>query len=95
MPPALAPHLFAWASTLGPECFLSRKEAAVFLQILGVPIQGKTLANLAANGNALGGPPYIRLTWKAVRYRVSDLQAWAGSRKTHVGAVAARTMNPA
>ncbi len=59
------------------EQWMSRKEAALFLRSIGVPISERTLANLASNNNAGKGPPYNRTRWKSVRYAKSDLIAWA------------------
>ena len=61
--------------------WLNRKEAACFLRHLGLPIEHKTLANLAAKENAGRGPPYTKFSWNAVRYMVKDLRAWAERRK--------------
>jgi uncharacterized protein YjhX (UPF0386 family) len=64
--------------------WLSRKEAAVYLTGQGYRIETQTLANLAANNNAKGGPPFTRSGWKAVRYKKTDLDAWAQLRSKHV-----------
>lgn len=64
--------------------WLSRQEAAAFLTKMGCPIAVGTLAKLAANNNEGGGPPYTRFRWKAVRYNVADLKAWAEAERTVV-----------
>lgn len=74
----------AWADSLLSSDWLSRKEAALFLQYIGLPIEPKTLANLASNNNALHGPPFTRFSWKAVRYRVEDLRSWAEAKQSRV-----------
>ena len=35
------------------------------------------LAHKAAGNNRGSGPPFTRVGWRSVRYRVSDLRAWA------------------
>ncbi len=59
-----------------PGDWVSRKGAAKFLAGLGIPISPRTLEKWAANGNAGGGPPYLRLKTKIIRYLKSDLEAW-------------------
>ena len=56
---------------------LSRKQAAAYLCELGVRIAPKTLENKASNHNAGKGPPFIRIGWGQVKYRRSELDAWA------------------
>lgn len=56
---------------------LSRKEAANYLTSIGCPISPKTLANLAAEDNAGGGPPFTRVRRKRVWYWREDLATWA------------------
>jgi hypothetical protein len=48
----------------------------MFLAELGVPVSPRTLERWAANRNAGGGPPYIRLKTKIIRYLKDDLRAW-------------------
>lgn len=48
----------------------------MFLAELGVPVSPRTLEKWAANKNAGGGPPYIRLKTKIIRYLKDDLRAW-------------------
>lgn len=64
--------------------WLTRKEAAKFLAALGCSISPKTLANLAANGNAGKGPPFTQTRWKIVRYTKGDLELWAASQMRRV-----------
>lgn len=56
---------------------LSRKQAAAYLTSIGCPISIYTLANLASNNNEGKGPSFQRTRWKIIRYRKSDLDAWA------------------
>ncbi len=51
------------------EAILDTREAASYLRL--API---TLAKLRHTGF---GPPYLRLTPRAIRYRMSDLRLWA------------------
>ena len=69
---------------LADETWLSRKAAAIYLTRNGYPISNRTLERLANNHNAGKGPPYSRLSWKTVRYRQSDLDAWAKARTVRV-----------
>lgn len=57
--------------------WLCRKDAARYLSRVGCPITAKTLANLAANDNRGKGPSYSQFRWGRVRYRRTDLDAWA------------------
>lgn len=57
--------------------WLTRKEASSFLTKLGCPTTADTLARLAANDNALKGPPFTRSGRRTVRYEPDDLRAWA------------------
>jgi len=56
--------------------FLTRVEAARFLQQRGFPVAARTLATLVSRG---GGPAYRRFGQRAL-YRTEDLLAWAESR---------------
>lgn len=67
-----------------PTDWLSRKAAAQFLATMGVPVSPRTLEKWAANRNAGGGPPYIRLKTKIIRYLKTDLQAWVQREVTRV-----------
>ena len=63
---------------------MSRKEAARYLGTLGMTVAPHTLACWASNNNAGRGPTFIRIGWSQVRYRKSDLDAWARSRMREV-----------
>jgi hypothetical protein len=68
-----------------PNCWLTRKEAAAFLGTIGCPISHRTLANMAAKDNAMGGPPFQRVRRKIVRYQRDDLVRWAQQSSVRVG----------
>lgn len=57
--------------------WLSRKEAARYLESIGCPISVRSLETRAANGNEGRGPAFTRIGWKTVRYRKADLDGWA------------------
>lgn len=59
------------------EAWLCRKRAADFLADLGCPVSPRTLEKWAANNNRGGGPPFIRVKSKIVRYLKDDLTSWA------------------
>lgn len=67
-----------------PTDWVSRKQAARFLASLGVPVSPRTLEKWAAKNNAGGGPPFIRLKTKIVRYLKSDLQSWVQREVTRI-----------
>lgn len=56
--------------------WLTRKEASIYLYSIGCPISASTLASMASNNNAGGGPSFSRISWKLVRYHRRDLDAW-------------------
>jgi hypothetical protein len=59
---------------------LTRKQAAAYLQKKGCKMSHTTLAGLAINNNADGGPPYTvyrRFRRNYVSYKRADLDAWA------------------
>lgn len=60
--------------------YFTRKEAAEYLTSIGCPTAPQTLANLASNGNAGGGPPFITSGWRTLRYARTELDAWAKRR---------------
>ena len=60
-----------------PDDWLSRKEAATYLSKIGCPVTMRQLEKRAANNNAGRGPAFTRVGWRHVRYRRSDLDAWA------------------
>lgn len=64
--------------------WLSRKEASRFLDQIGCPTSVGRLANLAANSNALGGPSFLKIGHRTVRYHPDDLSRWAKSRTRHI-----------
>ncbi len=66
------------------EPFLSRKEAAAYLTKLGYTISPQTLAHLAAYNNARKGPPFVKFGWRQVKYRRSELDAWAKSQMEEI-----------
>lgn len=57
--------------------WLSRKQAATFLEKIGCPIAVQTLANMAANGNKGRGPSFTRVRSGIIRYHKRDLHEWA------------------
>ena len=64
--------------------WLNRKEAANYLESIGCPITAQTLARLASNENAGGGPPFLRIRWRHVRYQPEDLRTWASKNVTRI-----------
>ncbi len=62
------------------KAWLTRQEAAAYLTELGFPIAAKTLANMASNENAGGGPVFTRSGWRTVRYRHEALEEWSRRR---------------
>jgi len=60
-----------------PPIWLCRKDAAAYLTSIGCPISPATLEKLASNDNAGGGPRFVRMRWRTVRYRKDDLADWA------------------
>lgn len=72
------------ATNLISEGWYRRKEAARYLAQIGYPIAPQTLANLASNNNAGGGPPFTRQRWNSILYFRDDLEAWAEARKQKV-----------
>lgn len=65
--------------------WLCRKEAAAYLTETGRTISHRTLANMASNNNALGGPPFTRHSWKVVQYLRADLDDWKRRGETRIG----------
>lgn len=64
--------------------WLSRKDAATFLEGIGCPIAPATLARMAYDNNARNGPPYTVVSHRIIRYSVSDLKKWAANRTRRV-----------
>jgi hypothetical protein len=69
----------------GRDEWLSRKEAARYLESIGCPLSVRAMELRASNGNAGRGPPFTRIGWRRVRYLRSDLEAWAASRVVRIG----------
>lgn len=65
----------------GEDEYLTRREASAYLKSIGDPLAVQTLANMAANNNAGGGPPFISIGWRTLRYPKKALNAWAAARK--------------
>ena len=60
------------------EPWLTRRQTAIAVTKKGLPLKSATLATWATTG---GGPPYHK--WgRNVRYRMSEVLAWAESRLT-------------
>jgi hypothetical protein len=64
--------------------WLSRKEAALYLDRIGCPMTARNLEKKAANNNAGKGPPFSRVGWKAVRYKRIDLDVWAKAQTVRI-----------
>lgn len=64
--------------------WLTRKEAAVFLEGIGCPFTPGTLANMARKGNSGKGPPYTVVAHRIIRYSIGDLRKWAAARTRRV-----------
>ena len=78
----LAPHPIR--SQKPEKEWLSRKEAALYLDKIGCPMTARNLEKKAANSNAGKGPPFSRVGWKAVRYKRVDLDAWAIAQTVYI-----------
>lgn len=74
----------AEAARLADNAWLTRKQAASFLEGIGCPISPSTLANLAVRGNSGSGPPYTVVSVRMIRYMVGDLRRWATKRTRRV-----------
>jgi hypothetical protein len=72
------------SNKMDQEPLLNRKEAARYLCSLGYTIRHTTLAIMASNNNAGKGPPFLKFGWSQVKYRRSELDAWAHSRMREV-----------
>jgi hypothetical protein len=66
------------------ETWLSRRSAAIYLTRLGCPTSKQTLDRMALHNNRRKGPPFVRSSWKCVRYLQSDLDTWAQRRMERV-----------
>ena len=69
------PH--ARAKKQSSDDWLSRKEAAIYLNKIGCPVSVRMLEKRAFNNNAGRGPAFTRVGGRVVRYRRGDLDAWA------------------
>lgn len=67
-----------------PKDHMSRKEAAGYLTRKGCRISDRTLAKMASNENAGGGPPFTRHGWRTVSYARADLDSWREKRAERV-----------
>lgn len=56
---------------------MNRKQAANYLTSIGCPISAGTLAKLAMDENAGGGPPFTKVRHRLVWYSREDLARWA------------------
>ena len=64
--------------------WLSRKEAARYLESIGCPVSARSLEKRASNDNEGRGPAFYRIGWRMVRYRKADLEAWAKAQVVRV-----------
>lgn len=69
---------------LPEDTWLSRKAAALYLTRGGFYITHRTLDMMATHNNAGKGPPFIRTSWKSVRYNQAELDAWAKKQTVRV-----------
>jgi len=65
------------------ETYLSRKEAADYLQRRRCHISYATLGNMAAGNNSGGGPPFYKDGGRAL-YTPTDLDQWRRGRLRRV-----------
>jgi hypothetical protein len=68
-----------------PDDWLTRKESVVYLSSIGCPVTQRALEKRASNNNAGKGPAFTRIGWRTVRYKRSDLDAWAYRETTRCG----------
>ena len=64
--------------------WLTRKEAADFLDTLGCPISPKRLATLVCQPGDYQGPPFVRSRGKVIRYHMDEVRTWALKRMERV-----------
>lgn len=57
--------------------WLTRKEAATYLGKIGCPVSVRTLLNYARDYNLGKGPAFYKIRGYSIRYKTSDLRAWA------------------
>lgn len=67
-----------------PDDWLPRKRAAAYLVSLGCACSENTLRSYAVNNNAGRGPPFFRYRRRNLRYKRSDLDAWAAKQLRRV-----------
>ena len=72
------------AENLGPVVLVDERRAA---RALG--LEPRTLQEWRRRG---GGPPFVRISSRCVRYRLVDLEAWAAARV--VGSTSAQSVAP-
>ena len=68
---------------MADDDLLTREQAAAYLQRLGCKTSPNTLAIMAMDNNAGGGPPhqiYKNKRKHFVRYKRTDLDAWAAKK---------------
>ena len=61
----------------GPNDWLTRKEAADYLNKIGCCVSPRLLEKLAVNNNAGKGPAFRRVRERIIRYRRGELDTWA------------------
>lgn len=71
-------------AAVAPDEWLSRKEAARYLSLIGPSVTPRTLEKLANNNNEGKGPAFTRFGWRTVRYLRKDLDAWDRARRRRV-----------
>jgi hypothetical protein len=65
--------------------YMTRKEAAIYLEAIGYPITVTTLAKYATHDNKLKrGPSFYRYQQKFVRYSKEDLIAWVKEKRQKI-----------
>jgi hypothetical protein len=64
--------------------YLTRGECAEFLKAQGLRMSDRHLANLAANNNAGGGPPFYRTRWSKVFYNRLEVIEWLKKETTYI-----------
>jgi hypothetical protein len=66
------------------ETWLTRRSAAIYLTRIGCPVSKQVLDKMAIHNNSGKGPPFVRSSWKTIRYLQSDLDAWAQQRMQRI-----------
>jgi len=80
LPQQQKPKRREWA----PTDELTRKQASAYLEAIGYPMTVRALEKRASNNNAGNGPPFVRKSWKCVRYVRLDLDIWAAAQPTRI-----------